>query len=220
LQNIVFDYSDMHLHGSAFYDFLKLRKRFFVDGLGWNLPTDGVVEMDQYDTPNCYYSVVLSDGKLVAGARTQCSTAMWNGSSCMLRDAVTTGLPGIPKDIMDVAVCGPNVWECTRLAVSDDLRSVQLRTHSIALAIDGLIRTILENGGDTMISFTLLPLQRTFQFMGVDAHRISEPYTCADDGRQYAVFRAKVERPVDRLTELGIDTINCQTATPKLAKAL
>ena len=59
MEQITFNLAQLHLHGTAFFDFLALRKRFFVDELGWDIPHDDSVEMDQYDNPQAYYSVVL-----------------------------------------------------------------------------------------------------------------------------------------------------------------
>jgi N-acyl-L-homoserine lactone synthetase len=57
MENITFSLATLHRHGSAFYDFLALRKRFFVDTLGWDIPHDDTVEMDQYDNPLAHYSL-------------------------------------------------------------------------------------------------------------------------------------------------------------------
>ena len=82
MHNITFDFSDLHRHGSAFYDFLKLRKKVFVDQLGWDVPHDAQVEMDQYDTPVAHYSLVIDeDGEVVGGARAMATTAMWGAHS-------------------------------------------------------------------------------------------------------------------------------------------
>jgi len=205
LKNIVFDMSDMHLHGSAFYDFLRLRKRFFIDGLGWDIPTDGIVEMDQYDTPYAHYSLVEHDGQIIAGTRCQSTAVSWGPYSCMMRDASLGLLNGIPDDLFDPDVCSPELWEGTRLVVADEVRSVMRRTQCLALAIDGLVRSIRSRGGTSFITFSPLPLQRTARMVGVEAERMSRAYVCASDGREYAVFRAPATRAVDRLEALGIN---------------
>ena len=66
---ITFELSQLHLHGSAFFDYLGLRKRFFVDTLGWEIPHNNDVEMDQYDNPLAHYSLVLRNGEVIGGAR-------------------------------------------------------------------------------------------------------------------------------------------------------
>ena len=50
---ITFDFLGQHRHGSAFHEYLRLRKGFFVDDLGWDIPHNDDVEMDQYDNPMC-----------------------------------------------------------------------------------------------------------------------------------------------------------------------
>jgi N-acyl-L-homoserine lactone synthetase len=79
---------------------LALRKRFFVDQLGWDIPHDDQVEMDQYDNPKAYYSLVLRDGKVIGGMRAMATTAQWGAHTYMLRDAVDGKLIGIPADII------------------------------------------------------------------------------------------------------------------------
>lgn len=205
MRSIVFDMSDMHLHGSAFYDFLKLRKRFFVDALGWSIPTDGIVEMDQYDTPLAHYSLVEHDGSIVAGARVQSSVASWGEYTSMMKDAARGLLPGIPRDLFDPASCEPSLWEGTRLVVADEIGDMRQRMQCLALAVDGLMRVIAAHGGTSMLTFSPLALQRTARVVGVTARQVSRSYVCADDGREYAVFRSEVRRDVDRLRTLGID---------------
>ena len=48
---ITFDFLGQHRHGTAYLQYLQLRKRFFVDVLGWDIPHDDDIEMDQYDNP-------------------------------------------------------------------------------------------------------------------------------------------------------------------------
>lgn len=220
MRNILFDMSNMHNYGSAFYEFLELRKHFLVDQLGWKIPHDSRVEMDQYDTPCAHYSLVERDGKIIAGARTQSTDVVWGEYTCMLKDAALGRLKGIPSDIFDASICGPHLWECTRLVVADEVTSVEERTQCVALSIDGLIRAILAHGGNSMISFSPLPLQRTFRHIGVQAERISDPIVCNDDGRRYAVFHAKTARAPERLRQLGIDPVRNEVFPGLLSKAV
>ena len=65
MNNIRFDFATLHRHGAAFWEFLALRKKVFVDELGWDIPHNDEVEMDQYDTPVAHYSLVMKDGQVV-----------------------------------------------------------------------------------------------------------------------------------------------------------
>lgn len=83
-----FDFLGQYLQGDAFCQYLRIRKRFFVDKLGWNIPHDDEVEMDQYDNPCAHYALVLRDTTVVGGARVMPTTASWGRHTYMLRDAL------------------------------------------------------------------------------------------------------------------------------------
>jgi acyl homoserine lactone synthase len=220
LKGISFDMSNMHLHGSAFYDFLKLRKRFFVDGLGWDVPTDGIVEMDQYDTPLAHYSLVERDGRIIGGARCQPTDVRWGDTNCMMMDASLGRLEGIPTDLFDPDMCGPQLWEGTRLVVADDITSMLERVQCLALVVDGLMRIIGSRGGTSFITLSPLPLQRTAKMVGAEAHRLSRAYVCESAGREYAVFQTRVARALHRLEALGIDVETLEARQPPLREAV
>ena len=192
-------------YGWAYYDFLKLRKKFFVDNLGWNIPNDGVVEMDQYDTPLAQYSVVVDGRNVIAGARCQPTTVSWGIYSNMLNDSAKDLLDGIPAQLFDVDLCGADVWEGTRLVVADEVTSTMARMQCLALTIDGLIRIIQARGGTSFLTLSPLPLQRTAALVGLSAERITPAYQSYSDGREYAIFRCTAERAIHRLCQLGID---------------
>ncbi len=193
MENIIFSLSTVHLHGSAFYDFLGLRKRFFVDQLGWDIPHDDQVEMDQYDNPLAQYSLVLRDGEVIGGARAMSTEARWGAHTYMLRDAVEGKLTDIPADIMATKVHKKSMWECTRLVMSDDLRTHAERSACLQLIVSGLIEVSAQNGATDLMSLSPLPLMRALRQMGFAAERIGEPYR-NDDGRQYAVLSMPAAR--------------------------
>lgn len=193
MENVTFSLSTLHRHGSAFYDYLGLRKRFFVDQLGWNIPHDDDVEMDQYDNPRAHYSVVIRDGEVIGGARAMSTTATWGGHTYMLRDAVAGKLVDIPADIMAVQVASNAVWECTRLVISDNLRTHAERSTCLSLIVGGLIGVAAENGADRLMSLSPLALMRALRQLGYAADRVGEPYR-NDDGRQYAVLSMPAAR--------------------------
>ncbi|MDJ1006414.1 MAG: acyl-homoserine-lactone synthase [Paracoccaceae bacterium] len=220
MRSIVFDMATMHLHGSFFYDFLKLRKLFFVDELGWDIPTDGVVEMDQYDTPLAKYAVVEHEGRVIAGARCQPTDVNWGIYTTMLEDASRGLLVDIPKELFDPTRKGPKFWEGTRLVVSNEVSTVMARTQCLALVIDGLMRTIDAHGGASMITLSPLALERSARLVGLQTQRVSGAYQSGSDGREYAVFESKVARAVDRLRQLGIDPETAAVTPPLYRSAV
>ncbi len=193
MENIRFDFSDFHRHGRAFYEFLALRKKIFVDELKWDVPHNDTVEMDQYDTPVAHYSLVLCDGVVVGGARAMATTATWGQHTYMLRDAYSGKLPHIPPHIMSVDIATPKVWECTRLVISNDLTTQAERTECMRLIIDGLVDLVRRHGAEELICLSSLHLMRALRQIGYDVTRLGETYRNGEDGRQYGVLRMPAE---------------------------
>ncbi|MBC7738938.1 MAG: GNAT family N-acetyltransferase [Candidatus Saccharibacteria bacterium] len=193
MENIRFDFSDFHQHGHAFYEFLQLRKKVFVDAMKWDVPHNDAVEMDQYDTPVAHYSLVLRDGVVVGGARTMATTAVWGEHTYMLRDAWSGKLPHIPRHVMSVEIASPEVWECTRLVISDSLVSQVDRSTCLALVVDGLVEMARARGATTLISLSPVPFLRAMRQLGYDVSLLGEAYRSGEDGRQYGVMRMPAE---------------------------
>ena len=203
MENITFNMANLHVYGPAFYDFLALRKRFFVDTLGWDIPHDDRVEMDQYDNPKAWYSLVLRDGEVVGGARAMATTATWGSHTYMLRDAVQGKLIDIPQSIMDNDVAQADVWECTRLVMSDDVSTHADRQTCLKLIVQGLIDVAADEGATKLMSLSPLALMRALRQLGFGAERIGDPYLNEGDGRRYAVLAmpaARTGAPVPRAT--------------------
>ncbi|OIQ71643.1 acyl-homoserine-lactone synthase [mine drainage metagenome] len=194
MENITFGLSDMHRYGAAYYDYLRLRKQFFVDTLGWNIPHDDTVEMDQYDNPLAHYSVVLRDGEVVGGARTMATTAAWGEHSYMLRDAFAGKLPDIPASVMPHEVQTSLVWECTRLVMSDAVKTQAERSQCLTLIVEGLAEVAMRHGASELMSLSPVSLMRALRQLGWQADRLGEPYENAGDGRRYAVLTMPVHR--------------------------
>ncbi|SHE48964.1 acyl homoserine lactone synthase [Loktanella atrilutea] len=203
MENITFNMRDLHVHGTAFYDFLRLRKRFFVDTLGWHIPHDDDVEMDQYDNPKAWYSVVLRDGEVIGGARAMATTATWGSHSYMLRDAVQGKLIDIPAEVLAQDIVSPDMWECTRLVISDAVDTQAARSTCLTMIVQGLIDVAADQGATTLMSLSPLALMRALRQLGFGAERIGEPYVNDNDGRRYAVLSMPTTRimpPLPRAT--------------------
>jgi N-acyl-L-homoserine lactone synthetase len=193
MENIRFDFSDLHTHGRAFYEFLQLRKKVFVDDLKWDVPHNASVEMDQYDTPMAHYSLVRRDGVVVGGARTMGTTSVWGEHTYMLRDAWSGKLPHIPRHVMSVEIASPEVWECTRLVIADSLVGQAERSECLALIVDGLVEMARAKGANTLISLSPLPFMRAMRQLGYDVSLLGEAYRSGEDGRKYGVMKMPAE---------------------------
>ena len=188
MKGITFNFTQLHNHGSAFFEFLALRKLFFVDELEWDIPHDESVEMDQYDNPTAWYSIVVEDGKVIGGARAMATTAKWGEHTYMLRDAIKGKLIDIPERIMDEDVKSSLVWECTRLVISDGVDTQVERSQCLKLIVDGLIGIAANEGARELMSLSPIALTRALRQLGFGARRIGAPYLNEGDGRRYAVL--------------------------------
>lgn len=189
MHNITFDFLGQHRHGTAFHDYLRLRKTCFVDALGWDIPHNEDVEMDQYDNPCAHYSLVLHRGKVVGGARAMPTTSSWGRHTYMLRDSFRGRLEDIPSEAMPSDVATSEVWECTRLVISDSVASQFERADCLSLIVGGLVDVATSEGGLELVSLSPLPLLRALRQLGFAASRLGEPYLNEMDGRKYAVLR-------------------------------
>jgi N-acyl-L-homoserine lactone synthetase len=195
MRNIMFDFLGQHQHGEAFRDYLRLRKRFFVDVLRWDIPHNEEVEMDQYDNPCAHYSLALEGGRVVGGARIMPTSARWGRHTYMLRDALRGDLEHIPPAAMPEDIACDAVWECTRLVLSDTLTNHESRATCLSLVVDGLLEIAQIHGAQELISLSPLPLMRTLRQAGFLARRRGEPYASETDGRRYAVLAMPVTQP-------------------------
>jgi acyl homoserine lactone synthase len=194
MRNITFDFLGQHRHGSAFHEYLRLRKAFFVDALGWDIPHNDDVEMDQYDNPCAHYSLVLRRGEVVGGARAMPTSASWGRYTYMLRDARRGSLDAIPSEVMPLDIASDEVWEGSRLVISDSVASHSERSQCLSLIFGGLVDIANRNGGTELVGLTRPPLVRALRQLGFAASRLGEPYVSESDGRQYAVLRMPAMR--------------------------
>ncbi len=207
MENITFNLTELHKHGTAFFEFLALRKRFFVDQLGWEIPHDNDVEMDQYDNPKAYYSLALKDGKVVGGIRAMATTAQWGSHTYMLRDAMAGKLIGIPEDIIpeSEAAVNPSVWEATRIVISDELETAAERAECLSLVFDGAVAQAKGQGATDIIALCPPVFARTMRQLGYPAQIIGDPYVNLHDNRRYVAMKGKLSgvraKPAKSATE-------------------
>lgn len=215
MENITFELLNQYRYGSAFHDYLALRKRFFVDTLHWGIPHNQQVEMDQYDNPLAHYSLVMRGDEVIAGARALPTTATWGDHSYMLRDASKGKLSDIPASLLHSDIRSDGVWECTRLVISDKVKTNAERNMCLDLIVDGLVRIAERNGGEQLISLSNLWLLRALRRLGYDADLMCDPYVNADDGHKYAVMSIPTTRTLPRTPA----ATHCPQPTPLHAPA-
>lgn len=195
MHNITFDMSTLHEHGPAFFDYLGLRKRFFVDILKWDIPHNEKFEMDQYDNPTAWYSLCVRDGKVIGGTRVMPTTARWGKHSYMLKDAREGVLDSIPPEAMPADVVSPYVWEMTRLVISPDLRTQSERAECLQLVGEGLYDIAQQQNVSEYMGISAVALIRVLRQLGFPLERMGTPYHDAADKRNYTVMRMPVQLP-------------------------
>ncbi|WP_375255965.1 acyl-homoserine-lactone synthase [Yoonia sp.] len=195
MENITFNLTELHKHGAAFFEFLALRKAFFVDQLGWDIPHDAEVEMDQYDNPKAFYSLVVQDGKVIGGGRAMATTAQWGSHTYMLRDAVEGRIIGIPDSIVNAVEVTANVWECTRVVVSSDIKDPAQSARCLALIVAGLAAQARAHHATEMMALSRPSLLRALRKIGYQPRMIGTPYVNSDDGRRYVAMSMSVVQP-------------------------
>jgi N-acyl-L-homoserine lactone synthetase len=198
MHNITFDFLGQHRYGTAFHEYLRLRKSCFVDALGWDIPHNEDVEMDQYDNPCAHYSLVVHGGQVVGGARVMPTTATWGRHTYMLRDALRGCIEEIPASMLESDIATDEVWECTRLVSADSLTHQSERAACLSLVIGGVVDVVRRNGGNEIVSLTRPPLLRALRQLGFPVSQHGQPYVNRSDGLKYAVLRM----PAVRFTHL------------------
>ncbi|MCZ0811699.1 MAG: acyl-homoserine-lactone synthase [Pseudomonadota bacterium] len=141
----------MHQYGELLVNYLKARKRVFIDQLDWQIYEADGMEFDQYDTPQCRWIIVHEFGEILAGIRLTPTTARCGTYSYMLRDAQRGILENMPRDVlfMDAPV-DPRVWEAARVFITENVPA-QRRMEIQQVLVNQLIATARELGASHVI---------------------------------------------------------------------
>lgn len=107
------------------HSFARLRKNVFVDNKRWQLFHADDLEFEQYDGFDTTYIIAHRNRQAIGGARLR-RTDQTNGVySYMIRDAWKGMLSSLPQNMTyDEPPVNPEIWELTRLAVSENGKQV------------------------------------------------------------------------------------------------
>lgn len=192
MRNITFDLSTLHEHGSAFFDYLELRKKFFVDRLGWDIPHNDRFEMDQYDNPTAWYSLAIDNGEVIGGARVMSAKSIWGKHTYMMGDAATGKLGAIPSSVIPANSNAEVVWEMTRLVVADRLTHAADRKACLQLVCDGCIDIVQSHGCQELIALSSIPMIRVLRQAGYPVDRFGGSWRDSIDGRTYSPMKMDI----------------------------
>jgi len=165
----IVSFATMHQYGDLLPNFLRARKKVFIDELHWELPTTEGMEFDQYDTPFARWLIVHEYGEILGGLRLSPTTAQCGIYSYMLRDAQEGILENIPTDVLHIKAPVKNtVWEGTRLFICDSV-SASRRLGIQYLLIRNLLSAAKELGAEHLIGFVPSHWHRWIRRMGLQA---------------------------------------------------
>lgn len=130
----------------------RQRKAVFVDGIGWNLPVVGDMEIDTYDREDTTYLIAKAGsggGPVLASVR-----------------LLPTVRPHLMADLFldacrGVAPRGPGIWEASRFCVNRELKGRRARLALLWEIVCGVMETTLLFGVERITfvaNAALLPL--------------------------------------------------------------
>ena len=145
------------------------RHKIFVDTLGWNLPTLGGLERDQFDRADTVYVIASQIDGVVCG----CARLLPTTRAYLLAEV----FPGLMNGMS--LPCAPDVWELSRFSTKcvegpAALSRDEARRHFYAF-FAAVVDAATTRGATRLITFTALGLERIVRAMGVHTHRIGPP---------------------------------------------
>lgn len=188
LRSTVLSIQTQHHYGELYMEFLRARKRVFIDAKHWDLPQEDGMEFDQYDTPQARSVVVHEFGEVLAGIRLAPTTAQCGCYSYMLRDAQRGLLPGIPQHVLyEKAPVADHIWEATRLFVSPEVEA-ERRAVIQGLLLTEMARAAVAEGATHVIGIVPAVFKRWMARLGMGALPLGPKLVIDGDKTQAAVM--------------------------------
>lgn len=169
MQSTILSYDNIHQHGPLFANFMRARHQAFITERGWDLPSAMGMEFDQYDTPQSRWVVLhaADHDTVLGGFRMTQSTAQCGVYSYMIRDARNGLLATIPPTIVDGdAPQAPDLWECTRAFITDDVPPAN-RGRARRALIEAFLPAVEAVGGTRLITLTNTAWPRWMRMHGI-----------------------------------------------------
>jgi len=184
----ILSFQNIHEHGDLLVNYLKARKRTFVDRLHWNVPHVDGMEFDQYDTPQCRWIVIHEFGEVMGGIRLMPTNARCAVHSYMLRDAQLGLLEGIPKDVLFFdAPVSSSIWEASRLFIADEVPAHR-RLQVQAVLMGSLATSARELGASQVIGIVPAVWSRWLRRLDLDAVPVGPKFAIDGTVSQAALF--------------------------------
>jgi len=189
IKTTVMSYASMHKYGELFVNFMRARKKVFIDRLHWNLPETEGMEFDQYDTPQSRLIAVHEYGEILAGVRLSPTTAKCGSHSYMLRDAQLGLLDSIPRDVLFFeAPVDEKIWEATRLFITEAVTASR-RPLVQRVLMEAMAETAVQMGATSVIGIVPGVFSRWLKRIEMDAVPVGPKFSIDGTVSQAAVFQ-------------------------------
>jgi len=169
-------------------DFLSLRKREFVDRLGWDLTHTDSAEWDDYDLPNALFVIAYENGTCIGGARlmrTDRKTPRRDAPDLtyMLGDFLSgnlcTGMS--PDDMREPVEANADTWEMTRFVGNPRVTEALLaHVHDY----------LVEIGAHSVLTLSPRLMPIALRRLGYSVKVLSKPVEF--DGKDYVAMRTLI----------------------------
>lgn len=148
----------------------RYRHAVFIERLGWDLPVQDGVELDQFDRPDTVYVAAQDDEGNVVG----CARLLPTTKPYLLKEVFPQLLNGLEPP------CSDDVWELSRFAAMDlngaeGSINGQLSSPIALRLLKESITCAAARGAKRLITFTYIGVERLFRRAGVHAHRAGPP---------------------------------------------
>ncbi|OAN74916.1 N-acyl-L-homoserine lactone synthetase [Jannaschia sp. EhC01] len=168
MQMTTLSFENFHTHGPLFTNMLKARHRTFIEEMGWEIPSEGNMEFDQYDTAQSRWVCVHDGARVLAGVRLTPTTASCGIYSYMVRDAQRGLLDAIPANLLDEdAPIAPHIWDANRLFVAEGVETDIRREVQLSL-MGHMVRSARELGATTLLGLLPIGIPRLGRRLGID----------------------------------------------------
>ncbi len=183
-------FSNVGQYGDLLVNYLRARKRTFIDRLHWDLPHTEGMEFDQYDTPQCRWVAVHEYGEILGGFRLLPTTANCGIYTYMLRDAQRGLLDSIPQDCLFIdAPVERRIVEASRLFIAEDVpASRRLQVQNVIMG--QMVSCTREMGATHTIGIVPSVWSRWLRRMDLDAVPVGRKFSIDGVDSQAALFNA------------------------------
>lgn len=190
VKSTMMGYTNVGQFGDLLVNFLRARKRTFIDRLHWDLPHTEGMEFDQYDTPQCRWVAVHEYGEILGGFRLLPTTAKCGIYTYMLRDAQRGLLDSIPQDCLFIdAPVEARIVEASRLFIAEDVpASRRMQVQSVIMG--QMVSCTRQMGATHVIGIVPEVWSRWLRRMDLDAVPVGRKFAIDGTTSQAALFNA------------------------------